>query len=118
MIERLERIASHLSRFRPVLLQIAALGLGFFAWRMLQGQSFESDIQALFALLSFFWALLLIMIAGLFAQIPAEIPNAAWWTRLSVWVRRLGFKILGYSCKLLVILILLLSYQLLRVMSL
>lgn len=119
MIERLARIASHLGRFRRPLWLIAALGVGVFLFRLLatEGQAIEADATALGSLLGFLWALLLVTIAGIFGSVPVARPEDGWLRRVNVWIRLQGYRVLAALCVLLALGVLVLSYQLVRVMG-
>ena len=119
MIERLSRIASHLHGFRPLLLLVALCALGVLLWRAPQVDVIEQDGPAIASLLVFCWSLLLYAVAALFRNIPNKVTLAdgllSW---LGSRVQRGVFWLLGVALCVLGFAVALLSYQLLRVMTL
>ena len=119
MIERLSRMASHLHGFRLLLLLLALCALGVLLWRAPQVDVIEQDGTAIASLLVFCWSLLLYAVAALFRHIPHE---TALTDRLLSWlgsrVQRGVFWLLGVALCVLGFAVALLSYQLLRVMTL
>jgi hypothetical protein len=116
MIERLARIASHLHRFRRLLWLFAVAALAVFGTRLVGAQALEGDASAMASLLAFLWALLFLSVGGLFHAVPASAPDAAWTIRVSIWLRRLGYRLLGVCVIGLAVCVVVLSYQLLRVL--
>ena len=114
MIERLQGIASFLSRLRPLILLLAAVFAGLFVFSLLQ-QGNDRDPVMLPALAAFLWAVLLHSFANLFARVP-ERPQAhhAWQKRLSLRIRRWAMSIIAIMVMLLTLAVLVLSYQLIR----
>ena len=119
MIERLSRIASHLRGFRPLLLFAALCGIGVLLWRAQQVDVIEQDGTAIASLMVFCWTLLLYAIAQLFQHIPNKTTLAdgllSW---LGSRIRRGVFWLLGVALFALALALALLSYQLVRVMTL
>ena len=119
MIERLSRIASHLHGFRVPLLLAALCALGVLLWRAPQVDVLEQDGTAIASLLVFCWSLLLYAAAALFRQLPNKTALAdgllSW---LGSRVKRGVFWLLGVALCVLGLAVALLSYQLLRVMTL
>ena len=119
MIERLSRIASHLHGFRLLLLLVALCALGALLWRAPQVDVIEQDGTAIASLLVFCWSLLLYAVAALFRHIPhktALTDGLLSW--LGSRVQRGLFWLLGVALCVLGLAVALLSYQLLRVMTL
>ena len=119
MIERLSRIASHLHGFRVPLLLAALCALGVLLWRAPQVDVLEQDGTAIASLLVFCWSLLLYAAAALFRQLPNKTALA---DGLLSWLgsrfKRGVFWLLGVALCVLGLAVTLLSYQLLRVMTL
>ena len=119
MIERLSRIASHLHGFRLLLLLVALCALGVLLWRAPQVDVIEQDGTAIASLLVFCWSLLLYAVAALFRHIPhktALTDGLLSW--LGSRVQRGVFWLLGVTLCVLGLAVAVLSYQLLRVMTL
>ena len=119
MIERLSRIASHLHGFRLLLLLVALCALGVLLWRATQVDVIEQDGTAIASLLVFCWSLLLYAVAAIFRHIPhktALTDGLLSW--LGSRVQRGVFWLLGVALCVLGFAVALLSYQLLRVMTL
>ena len=119
MIERLSRIASHLHGFRLLLLLVALCALGVLLWRAPQVDVIEQDGTVIASLLVFCWSLLLYTVAALFRNIPNKATLAdgllSW---LSSRVQRGVFWLLGVTFCVLGLAVAVLSYQLVRVMTL
>jgi hypothetical protein len=119
MIERLSRIASHLHRYRLLLLLASLCALAVLGWRIPQVGSLERDGPAIAGLLVFFWALLLYAVTALFRSVPEKTGLGdgliSW---LGSRLRRGLFWLLGLALCILVFAVVLLSYQLGRVMML
>jgi len=102
------------------LLLLAALcALAVLGWRIPQVRSLERDGPAIAGLLVFFWALLLYAVTALFRSVPEKTGLGdgliSW---LGSRLRRGLFWLLGMALCTLVFAVVLLSYQLGRVMML
>ena len=119
MIERLSRIASHLHGFRLLLLLVALCALGVLLWRAPQVDVIEQDGTAIASLLVFCWSLLLYAVAALFRHSPNKAALAdgllSW---LGSRVQRGLYWLLGVALCVLGLAVALLSYQLVRLMTL
>ena len=117
MIERLARIASHLRGFQSWLFLLALAALASFLWRLPELDAIETDAAAMGSLLGFVWSLLLYALIALFAQVPRpSTPDDGWLLRLRLAIQRGGYRVLGAVLLALGAAVLVLSYQLLRVM--
>jgi hypothetical protein len=117
MIERLARIATHLRRFTPLTLLVAAAALTVFVQRVLQLESLEQDAAAMLSLVLLLWSLVALALAGLLSDYPPPAAaNEGWLRRAGRWLKRLAYRVLGAMVVALALGSLLLSYQLLRVL--
>ena len=117
MIERLARIATHLRRFTPLTLAIAASALFAFASRLIQAQALEQDAVAMLSLVLLLWSLMVLALGGLLSGYPPPAAsNDGWLRRVGRWLQRLAYTVLGAVVAVLAVGSLLLSYQLLRVL--
>lgn len=114
MIERLQRIASLLSRLRLPILLLTLLFAGLFVVDLYRQDSADSALM-LPALVGFFWSALLYSYAHLFAQLPDRPrPEHGFWQRLNLRFRRLLMTIMALLMFVLTLAVVVLSYQLLR----
>ena len=116
MIERLHRIATLLSRYRPVLLILAALGFILVLGSLVGNPWLASYEWLMPALALFLWALLLYSLSWLFLTIPGpEQSGMAWRQRIARRFRRALLWVAAALFLALSAAVLFLSYQLLRV---
>ncbi len=115
MIERLQRIATFLARFRLLLVVMAGFSLVLLLLSVLENPWLSDDALLIPSILAFCWALILYSISELFLAVPpVPAPDAGFRMRFSVSLRRLLLWILGLLCLASSAALLLLSYQLLR----
>lgn len=118
MIERLQRIATFLHRFRLFFAALGAVSLGVFSLSLFQNPWLEGDIWMIPGLIAFCWALALYSLLAMFQHIPAKVDKSEGWRkRMSVSIRRGALWLAGVSIILLSGALLILSYQLLRTWS-
>lgn len=116
MIERLHRIATLLSRYRPALLVLAALGFLLVLGSLVDNPWLDSDEWLMPALALFLWMLLLYSLSWLFLRIPGpEQPGMSWRQRITLKLRRATLWVAAALFLALSAAVLFLSYQLLRV---
>lgn len=116
MIERLQRIATILARFRLPIFVLAGFSLLVLVLSVFDNPLLDNDTLLMPAILGFCWALMLYSTGELFQEIPSKAGiEATFRKRMAVRVRRgilwvLGILTLASSAALLI-----LSYQLMRV---
>ncbi|MEX0965343.1 MAG: hypothetical protein WDZ52_15035 [Pseudohongiellaceae bacterium] len=116
MIERLQRIATILARFRLALFLLAGFSLGVLVLSMVENPWLEGDALLMPAVLGFCWALLLYSTGEIFQRTPGKAAEGTTFRRrMALRVRRLVFWVLGLLTVGSAIALLFLSYQLLRV---
>jgi len=116
MIERLQRIATILARFRLPLFVLAGFSLVVLVLSVLDNPLLNNDGLLMPAILGFCWALMLYSTGELFQEIPDKAGSeATFHRRIGVRVRRGIFWILGLLTIVSVVGLLILSYQLMRV---
>ena len=118
MIERLQRIATHLRRFRILMALIALLSLGVLILSLVENPWLNGDALLIPAVLSLTWAVMLLSFAGLFEHLPQKPDaKAGWRVRLAYKVRHATVWLLGVMVVALCGSLVILTYQLLRVGS-
>ena len=116
MIERLHRIATVLSQYRPYLLIMAAFSFVLMVGSLVSNPWLDSDEWLMPAVAAFLWMLLLYSLSWLFLSIPdAPQPAMGWRQRISIRLRRGLLWIASALFIALSVSVLILSYQLLRV---
>lgn len=116
MIERLQRIATHLHRFRLLFGGVALFALAVLMLSVVDNPWMAGDEMLIPAILGLIWAVTLIGFAQLFVQIPQPpTAGAGWRARLSYRLRRGGRWVLALITLLVCLMVLVLTYQLLRV---
>jgi hypothetical protein len=116
MIERLQRIATILARFRLPLFVLAGFSLVVFVISVLDNPLLDNDGLLMPAILVFCWALMLYSTGELFQEIPDKAGSEATFRRrMGVRVRRGILWILGLLTIVSAAGLLILSYQLMRV---
>ena len=115
MIERLQGIATFLSNIR---LLIVGLGIGFlaiFVLSLFDTGYLDGDDWLIPALVGLCWCLTLFSVSKIFATVPAKPDSGSGWRiRLSVTIRRGLLWVLALLMTSLGLVLLVLSYQLLR----
>ena len=116
MIERLQRIATILARFRLPIFVLAGFSLLVLGLSVLDNPLLDSDSLLMPAILGFCWALMLYSTGELFQQIPGKASSEATFRRrMAVRVRRGMLWILGVLTLASAAALVVLSYQLMRV---
>ena len=116
MIERLQRIATVLARFRLSIVVLAGFSLAVLVLSVLDNSLLDSDTLLMPAILGFCWGLMLYSTGELFQEIPDKAGSEATFRRrMAVRVRRGMLWILGILTIVSVAALLMLSYQLMRV---
>ena len=116
MIERLQRIATILARFRLPIFMLAGFSLVVLVLSVLDNPLLDNDGLLMPAILGFCWALMLYSTGELFQEIPDKAGSEATFSRrIGVRVRRGIIWILGLLTIVSAAGLLILSYQLMRV---
>ena len=116
MIERLQRIATILARFRLPLFVLAGFSLVVLVLSVLDNPLLDNDRLLMPAILGFCWAVMLYSIGKLFQEIPDKAGSEATFRRrMGVRVRRGILWVLGILTIAGAAGLLILSYQLTRV---
>jgi len=116
MIERLQRIATFLHRFRLLLVALGVVGFGVFALSLFENPWLDGEIWMTPGLIAFSWALALYSLLALFQQIPAKVDKSEGWRkRLSVSIRRGALWLIGLALIVLSGSLFYFSYLLIRV---
>lgn len=116
MIERLQRIATILARFRLPIFVLAGFSLLVLVLSVLDNALLDNDTLLMPAILGFCWALMLYSTGELFQAIPENVGSEATFRRrMAVRVRRGLLWILGILTIASAAALLILSYQLMRV---
>jgi len=116
MIERLQRIATILTRFRLPITVMGGFSLVVLVLSVLDNPLLNSDELLMPAILGFCWALMLFSTSELFKSVP-EKPSAeeAFRRRAAVSVRRSVLWVLGALTVVSSLGLVILTYQLMRV---
>jgi len=115
MIERLQRIATTLRRFRLLILVLGIVSAGVFSLSLFQNPWLDGDVWLIPSLVALCWSLTLLSLTLLFINIPPRAEKSdGWRKRLSVFIRRGLLWDLALLFVILSLTVLLLSYQLLR----
>ena len=116
MIERLQRIATILARFRLSIFVLAGFSLMVLVLSVLDNPLLDDDMFLMPAILGFCWALMLYSTSELFQVIPEKAGNkTTFLRRMAVFVRRGMLWILGILTIAGAAALFMLSYQLMRV---
>jgi fatty acid desaturase len=116
MIERLQRIATILARFRLPLFVLAGFSLVVLVLSVLDNPLLDNDRLLMPAILGLCWALMLYSTGELFQEIPHKAGSEATFRRrMGVRVRRGILWVLGLLTIVSAAGLLILSYQLMRV---
>ena len=116
MIERLQKFAKVLSRIRYFLLLLAGFCAGLTLLSLIDNPWFVDDRWLLHSFISFLWLLMLYALSQIFLRLPPPVESAEnWREHLSFRIRRGMMWLLGVLFLSLSLLLVLLSYQLLRV---
>ncbi|NKB34645.1 MAG: hypothetical protein GKR91_16250 [Pseudomonadales bacterium] len=115
MIERLQRIATFLHRFRLFIIALGVASFGIFAISLFQNPWIDGEVWLIPSLLSLSWSLALYTAIALFQHIPERVDKSEGWRkRTSIAIRRGALWLAGASFLLLSGALIVLSYQLLR----
>lgn len=115
MIERLQRIATFLARFRLLVVALAGIFLALLLLSILDNPWLHGDVLLIPSILGFCWALILYSVGELFITVPpSPASDAGFRSRLSIRLRRGMLWLLGLFTVLSTIALFVLSYQLLR----
>ncbi len=116
MIERLQRIATVLARFRLPIFVLAGFSLSVLVLSLLDNPWLNSDELLMPSILGVCWALMMYSTGEIFQTLPREAGrDATLRRRLSAGVGRLLYWALGILTVLSTLALLVLSYQILRV---
>ena len=116
MIERLQRIATLLARFRLAIFILAGFSLVVLVLSVLDNPLLDNDTLLVPAILGFCWALMFYSTGELFQGIPDKAGSEATFRRrMAVRVRRGMLWVLGILTIASAAALLILSYQLMRV---
>lgn len=116
MIERLQRIATLLARFRLTLFVLGGFSCVMLLLSVLENPWLAGDALLIPSILGFCWALMLFSLSAIFQAAPGrEGAATSFRARLSLRLRRLFYWFLGMLTVATVLALLILSYQLLRV---
>ena len=115
MIERLQRIAIFLYRFRFFIIALGILSLGVCAVSFFQNPWINGEVWLIPSVLSLSWSLALYSVIALFQQVPEKADKSEGWRiRASNSIRRGVLWLAALSLVLLTGALIILSYQLLR----
>ena len=116
MIERLHRIATILSRVRPILILLAVTSAAVMLLSVIENPLISTYQWLIPAMSAMLWALTLFSLSYLFLNVPGQPdPSLNWRERLSRKIRRSALWVLGLVFVALSLALLVLTYQLLRV---
>jgi hypothetical protein len=116
MIERLQRIATILVRFRLPIFVLGGFSLVALVLSVLDNPLLDNDALLMPAILGFCWALMLYSAGELFQAVPDKAGSEATFRRrMGVRVRRGMLWILGVLMMASAAALVILSYQLMRV---
>lgn len=116
MIERLQRIATHLVRFRLLFGGVAILAAGVLILSVVDNPWRIDDSLLIPAMLCLIWAVTLLSFGKMFAHIPQRpVAGASWRVRVSYRLRRGVSWVLALMTIAMCLMVLVLTYQLLRV---
>lgn len=116
MIERLQRIASLLVRFRLPIIILGGCCLVLLVLSVIEDPWLQDDRLLMPSLLGFCWALMLYSTGEIFQTLPEQVTaDTGWRRRLALRIRRLFLSLLGLLMLVSTAALLVLSYQLLRV---
>ena len=115
MIERLQRIATFLARFRLVMFVLAGFCTLILLLSVVENPWLQGDALLVPAIIVLCWALILYSASELFLIVPDRAKNEdRFGRRLALWLRRLLLSFLGLLTVLCVVAMMILSAQLLR----
>ena len=118
MIERLQRIATILHRFRALITFLGITSLGVFSLSMFNNPWIDGNVWLIPSLLLLCWSLALFTLLSLFQRIPDKVDKTSpWRKRLSNSFRRGAYGLAGAAFVALSSALLMLTYQLLRAWS-
>ena len=116
MIERLQAIATFLSRFTPFISLLALFFVGVFLTSLFEVGGMTTDDQLIPAIVGFCWSATLLSFANLFISAPVKLERkASLRVRLSFKVRRGLLWGLGLLMISLTFALMLMTFRLLRV---
>ena len=115
MIERFKRIATILKRIRSIIIFCAALSSCMMLLSVFQSPWLSGEFWLIPSLLAFCWFLVLFSFGELFASVPdLSAKQTSWGRRFMNSIHRTWYRILGTTLIIILIALILLSYQLLR----
>lgn len=115
MIERLQRIATILHRFRALITFLGITSFGVFSISMFNNPWIDGNVWLIPSLLLLCWSLALFSLLSLFQRIPDKVDKTSpWRKRLSNSFRRGAYSLAGAAFVALSSALLMLTYQLLR----
>ena len=115
MIERLQRIATILHRFRALITFLGITSFGVFSISMFNNPWIDGNVWLIPSLLLLCWSLALFSLLSLFQRIPDKVDKTSpWRKRLSNSFRRGAYWLAGAAFVALSSALLMLTYQLLR----
>jgi hypothetical protein len=115
MIERLQRIATFLARFRLVMIALAGFSALILLLSVVENPWLQGDALLVPAIIALCWALILYSASELFLIIPDRASNEdRFGKRMALQVGRFALGFLGVLTVLCVGAMMILSYQLLR----
>ena len=115
MIERLQRIATILHRFRVLITFLGITSFGVFVISLFHNPWIDGNVWLIPSLLLLGWSLALFSLLSLFQRIPDKVDKTSpWRKRLSNSFRRGAYWLAGAAFVALSSALLMLTYQLLR----
>lgn len=115
MLERLQRIATHLKLIKRPILGIGFISLAIFLASLLGVPGLQGDFYLILSIIVFCWAGAFFAVTELFISVPPVLTKpASWRARLAVRVHRLLLWLVAGVLGILSLLLVVLTYQLLR----
>ena len=115
MIERFKRIATILKRIRSIIIFCAAFSSCMMLLSVFQSPWLSGEFWLIPSLIAFCWFLVLFSFGELFASVPdLSAKQTSWGRRFMNSIHRTWYRILGTTLIIILIALILLSYQLLR----
>ena len=115
MLERLQRIATTLSRFRLLILTLGIVSAGVFAVSLFPNPWLDGEAWLIPSLVALSWFLIMHSLNSLFLHIPPKAEKGdSWRNCMSTSIRRGALWLFGLAFVSLTLAVLVLTYQLLR----